>query len=261
MRSIGVDLAHWMEQGLLHVHASRPSLFGLEMHLATMHREIEDRSAGPRRRGPGHEPGLHREQRPRSAPCSRASSTTSKSRTVTGFFTSLTGGDSALEQTAVGISSVMDLPGSSSRPSGGNGERNRGLYGLKVAGTTGALQPGARVRDQRPGIELLDVYTGVAGVLTGTARLAQQATERAEALAREQEVERRRREIERRRAVLEAQIAAMRAELEVQDVESLRLCSTRGEARSAEVVRDRADMGPAPGARTRTAETSTGGAS
>lgn len=41
MRSIGVDLEHWVEKGLLSVRAARPSLYGLESHLAAMHLEVE----------------------------------------------------------------------------------------------------------------------------------------------------------------------------------------------------------------------------
>ena len=40
MNSIGIDLAPWVEAGLLHFHAARPTLSGLEMHLATMLKEI-----------------------------------------------------------------------------------------------------------------------------------------------------------------------------------------------------------------------------
>ncbi len=40
MRSIGIDLKPWVDQGLLRFWAARPTLYGLEMHLATMHREI-----------------------------------------------------------------------------------------------------------------------------------------------------------------------------------------------------------------------------
>jgi len=36
MRSIGLDLEPWTEQGLLQFHASRPTLYGLETHLATI---------------------------------------------------------------------------------------------------------------------------------------------------------------------------------------------------------------------------------
>ncbi len=41
MRSIGVNLDRWTKQGLLQVHAARPTLHGLEFHLATMHRDID----------------------------------------------------------------------------------------------------------------------------------------------------------------------------------------------------------------------------
>ncbi len=42
MRSIGLDLGHWIEKNKLRIHSTRPTLFGLEMHLATMHQMVED---------------------------------------------------------------------------------------------------------------------------------------------------------------------------------------------------------------------------
>src|SRR5580692_6474601 len=42
MRSIGLDLQPRVDSGLLRFEAARPSLFGLEMHLARMYREIEE---------------------------------------------------------------------------------------------------------------------------------------------------------------------------------------------------------------------------
>lgn len=42
MRSIGIDLQPWIDQQLLHCHATRPTLFGLEMHLATMFKAFRD---------------------------------------------------------------------------------------------------------------------------------------------------------------------------------------------------------------------------
>src|SRR5262249_50102682 len=35
-RSIGLDLQQWIDRGLLHFHATRPTYHGLEMHLASM---------------------------------------------------------------------------------------------------------------------------------------------------------------------------------------------------------------------------------
>ena len=40
MRSTGLHLEGWARRGQLKVHAARPTLYGLEFHLATMHREV-----------------------------------------------------------------------------------------------------------------------------------------------------------------------------------------------------------------------------
>jgi circadian clock protein KaiC len=42
MRSAGIDLQPYIDKGLLQCHASRPSLGGLEMHLALMLKAIRD---------------------------------------------------------------------------------------------------------------------------------------------------------------------------------------------------------------------------
>ena len=42
MRSIGVDLQACVDQGLLHFHATRPSFYGIEMHLLTIQKLVEE---------------------------------------------------------------------------------------------------------------------------------------------------------------------------------------------------------------------------
>ena len=42
MRSVGLNLDRWVKKGLLRIHAARPTLYGLEVHLATMLREVDD---------------------------------------------------------------------------------------------------------------------------------------------------------------------------------------------------------------------------
>ena len=42
MRSIGIDLEPWVAGGLLQFHADRPSRYGLETHLVTMHQAVAD---------------------------------------------------------------------------------------------------------------------------------------------------------------------------------------------------------------------------
>ena len=42
MQSIGLDLQPWVDNGLLLFHATRPTLFGLEMHLVSMNKLVRD---------------------------------------------------------------------------------------------------------------------------------------------------------------------------------------------------------------------------
>jgi circadian clock protein KaiC len=42
MRSIGLTLAQWVEKDLLRFHSTRPSAYGLEMHLATLHKLVKE---------------------------------------------------------------------------------------------------------------------------------------------------------------------------------------------------------------------------
>jgi circadian clock protein KaiC len=42
MRSVGLNLDRWVKKGILSIRAARPTLYGLEFHLATMHREVEE---------------------------------------------------------------------------------------------------------------------------------------------------------------------------------------------------------------------------
>jgi circadian clock protein KaiC len=71
----------------------------------------------------------------------------------------------------------------------------------------------------RKGIDLLDVYLGAAGVLTGSARLVQEAKDKAETLAQQQQQARKQRERRQKRLLLERQMAELRAELEMEEEE------------------------------------------
>jgi circadian clock protein KaiC len=42
MRSVGLTLDRWVKKDLLRIQAARPTLYGLEFHLATMHREVDE---------------------------------------------------------------------------------------------------------------------------------------------------------------------------------------------------------------------------
>jgi circadian clock protein KaiC len=136
-----------------------------------------------------------------------------------------------------------------------NGERNRLLNVIKARGMAHSNQ----VRElllTGDGIELVDVYLGPGGALTGAARLAQEAEERDAAVARQEEIDQQRRELERRREALEARIRAQQLEFQAEE-ENLRRRLDQAQAREQRIVEDRLDMarlrkvnGEAPESRT-----------
>ena len=213
MRSIGIDLEQWVNSGLLEFRNSRPTLYGLEMHLITMHKAIE-----------GFKPAIivvdpisnliaAANEREVKSMLSRLIDFL-KMQGITAFCTDLTASTTSLERTEVGISSLMDtwLLLQAIEESG---ERNRRLYILKSRG----MQHSNQVREfclTDNGVMLQDVYIGSGKVLTGAARVAQVAREKSEAMERSQEIERKQRDIERKKTVIEAQIAALRTSFEAE---------------------------------------------
>jgi circadian clock protein KaiC len=238
MRSIGLDLAQWREQGLLRFVSSRPSLYGLEMHLATMHTHVREFAPDLVVVDPISNFVAVGTEGEAQAMLVRLVDYL-KSRGTTALFISLTGGGSAKESTDQNISSMIDTWVLLQEIELG-GERNRGLYVLKSRGTAHSNQ----VREfllSDEGVELRDVYVGPEGVLTGSMRLAQEAREREAAESRHMQIARKRGEIERKRRALEAQIIALRSESEADELELEQLLAAE-EAVSRRLLTDRAEM-------------------
>lgn len=203
MKSIGIDLEQWIDQGLLEIQASRPTLFGLEMHLVNMYKKVN-------------------EVKPQLVILDPISNLTAagnfsdvklmltrmldflKLQNITALFLDLSSCNQG-DQTDIGISSLTDtwifLQNIET-----NGERNRVLYLLKSRGMAHSNQIREFILTNQ-GVELQDVYTGPEGVLTGSARYAQEEKELTNRLLREQEIERKRREIERKHQQMLSTIA------------------------------------------------------
>ena len=141
-----------------------------------------------------------------------------KQRGVTAFLTNLTSAGNALEKTDVEISSIVDS-WLFVRDIELNGERNRALYVLKSRGMAHSNQLREFLLTPQ-GVDLLDVYVGPGGVLTGSSRLSQEARENAALLVQRQDAERKDRERIRKRELLEARIAALRKEFEMEEEEA-----------------------------------------
>lgn len=232
-RSVGLDLARHVESGLLRFEAARPTLYGLETHLARMHRDIER-----------FDPGLVVID-PISAlkgPATELQATLLrmvdmlKARGITAVFTTLRTDGGFDEGGDLGLSSLMDA-WIKLLDVEANGERTRTLYVIKSRGMSHSNQ----VREfqmSASGVRLVDAYVGPAGVLTGTARVVQEAREQAETLRRSQESERRKREVVRRRGAIERQMEELRASLEVAEEEEAVLLG-EDESREAMLATER----------------------
>ncbi len=210
MRSIGFDLDHWRKRGLLRFNSVRPMLFGLEMHLASIHKIVNDFKPNSVVMDPISNMLLIGESYEVKAMLMRVIDYL-KGRGITALFTSLTSGGEALEQSGAGISSLMDT-WLLVRMLETNGERNRLLYVLKSRGMAHSNQMREfRLSDE--GIKLVDVYVGPGQVLTGSARIVQEKADKAHRDAEDQAVARRRRDLAQEQASLEAQIRSLNSRI------------------------------------------------
>jgi circadian clock protein KaiC len=219
MHSIGLQLGPLLKRGLLRFHAARPTLYGLEMHLVTMFKEIN-----------AFRPAVVIVDPMTSLLAAGSESETRamvtrlidflKSRQTTTLFTSLVHGGGSLQQSEVAISSLMDswllLQNIES-----DGERNRGLYVLKSRGMAHSNQIREFVISGK-GIDLVDAYIGPGGMLVGAARAAQSSRDKATALASRQNTLRRRRILERKHTAVERQIELLRSGYQAEEQEARR---------------------------------------
>ena len=223
MRSIGLNLEPWITKGLLCFQAARPTMNGLEMHLASIHKQVE----------------AFQPQLVIVDPITNFMSTGTvaeatsmmmrlvdylKARQITAILTNLNRVSGILEQTELDITSLIDT-WLLLRDIELNGERNRGLYILKSRGMAHSNQIREFLLTDQ-GVQLTEVYLGPEGVLTGSTRLAQEAKEKATAVQRSAEIERKRGELARRQQALEAQIAVLQLQFQTDKEEMERDITT-----------------------------------
>lgn len=226
MLSIGIKLEPWVKKGLLRFQASRPTLYGLEMHLAVTHKFVNEFKPDIVILDPINTFDISDKEFEVKTLLVRIVDFL-KVNQITALFTSLTSSECKVESSDVGISSLIDT-WLLLRDIELNGERNRGMYVLKSRGIANSNQIREFVLTNH-GVELRDVYIGGKGILTGSARIAQEAFENAEVLRRKQNVERKEREIDRKRRELEAQISALRAGFESEEIEAVKMIETEQE--------------------------------
>jgi circadian clock protein KaiC len=223
MHSIGIKLEPWVHKGLLLFQATRPTLYGLEMHLAMTHKAVNAFKPDIVIMDPINTFILGDKENEVKMMLMRIVDFL-KLNQITALFISLTSTESALESSDVGISSLIDT-WLLLRDMELNGERNRGMYVLKSRGMANSNQIREFILTDH-GVELREVYIGTSGVLTGSSRIAQEALENAEVLTRKQDIERKKRELKRKRKALKAQIASLQAHFESEESEAAKMMKT-----------------------------------
>jgi circadian clock protein KaiC len=133
MNSVGQRLEKWMDRGLLHIHATRPTAAGLESHLAAIYNEIQEFKPSVVVIDPVTNLVAAGDLLAVKAMLTRLIDFL-KLKHVTAMFTNLIFGSGVLEETAVGISSLMDAWVVLGDVGQGESERMRTLNLLKSRG-------------------------------------------------------------------------------------------------------------------------------
>jgi circadian clock protein KaiC len=213
MRSVGIDLERHVKKDCLKFHNARPSSGGLELHLAVIHKAISEYNPEVVVIDPITNFLTVGEGVETKSMLTRLIDFL-KVRQITAVFTSLTSAKAEIEDSEVGVSSLIDawilLKNIES-----NGERNRGLYILKARGMAHSNQVREFLLTDR-GVDLVDAYVGSEGVLMGSARASQLARESAAELERRQATERKQRELRRKQELYEARLAALKGQFETE---------------------------------------------
>jgi circadian clock protein KaiC len=218
MRSIGIDLQPWVDKGLLKFHATRPTIYGLETHLVTIYKIVNQ-----------FQPDLVIfDPITNLINVGKQIEVKSMLTRVIDYLKNdqITTLSTALRQmgeieTDIGISSLMDT-WINLKTVETNGERNRTIDIIKTRGMFHSNQ----VREFKltdDGIKILDVYLGPSGMLTGSARVSQIAIENAQKKDREHEIERKQRELEQKRIKLESKIKELKTQFDIEEIELHRI--------------------------------------
>jgi circadian clock protein KaiC len=211
MKSIGIDLRHHVDSGVLKFHASRPTMYGLEMHLVVIYKLIK-------------------QFKPKTIVLDPITNLITvgnvgevksiltrlidflQSQQITVMFTALSLNNIVNEQTDEGVSSLVDA-WMMVREIEMNGERNRGLHIMKSRGMYHSNQVREFIISDK-GLSLEDVYLGPEGILIGSSRQAYVLQQQTEALLLKHSLGRKDKEIERKAKELQAKISTLTSEFE-----------------------------------------------
>ena len=255
LRSVGMDLQPFVDDGTLVISSARTESQGAEEHLLEI-RELLDRHKpailvidpiSALLKTGGHIAASHASLRVMDL---------AKSRGITTVITSLVATDTPEEEgTPTQISTIADTWIHLAYLVKG-GERNRTISIVKSRGTKHSSQVRELLLSDE-GVDLADVYSAGGEVLVGTARWERELEVQEAERKRRMEIETRRRqlhlaeaEIAARMTALERELEARRAEIDLVEHDELERLQRRDESHAGVLRRRKADAedgdGPAP---------------
>jgi len=222
MSSINLDLKRHLKSGLLKFYASRPTMYGLEMHLVVIYKLIKQFQPSV----------VILDPITNLVTVGGISEVKSilirlidflQNQKITVMFTALNIKGNAHNQADEDVSSLVDA-WLSVEDIENNGERNRGIYILKSRGIKNSNQIREFVIDDN-GIEIVDVTIGPDGVLTGSARQSYWLEKANTEVLVKNALNRKEKEIENKRKTLESKISHLRSEFDLEKDELNRIYS------------------------------------
>lgn len=222
----------------MQITASRPATFGLETHLSTMWRTVEDFKPAVVVVDPATSFEAAGSRSDIKAVLLRTIDVF-KSHGITALLTSLTHAGEP-ESEMVGLSSLIDSWVLLRNPEEG-GERTRTLTIVKSRGMKHSNQERELLLTDS-GVDLIDVFIAPDGnILTGSARLAQEAADRGAEAGRKRDIDRKKSVLLQKRRAGEARIAQIKAEMDAETAEIV-MALAAGESAAAELTCTRASL-------------------
>jgi len=213
MRSINLDLAPWEKKGLLKFYASRPTTYGLEMHLVVFYKEIQKFKPSVVIIDPITNLVTVGDQNEVKSILIRLLDFLQQEQ-ITIMFTALSTSPSGNMNTDENVSSLIDT-WLSIQEVEINGERNRCLYILKSRGMKSSNEL-REFKITENGVKIAQLVVGPDGMVVGSAQKALELQNKKDIILKKQQINRERKKIEQKKSILKNKIQELTSEFEIE---------------------------------------------
>lgn len=211
MRSININLEPYIKKGLLKFHASRPTLYGLEMHLVVFYKLIKQFKPTTVILDPITNLVTVGDNNEVKSILIRLIDFLQQEQ-ITVMFTALSLPSDSSGNQEEEVSSLVDV-WIALQDIELNGERNRGIYVLKSRGMKSSKQVREFIISDK-GIQIEELIVGPDGILIGSAREAYELERAKEEVLKKHALERKTEQLDRKKNILDNKIKSLTSQFE-----------------------------------------------